>query len=218
MRYNHHVCYYSNINANFIDSRWIHCDTHTHTHSHTGTTRNLERHLVTCCECVTHTHLKIVPALTGSHTSTILFKTLTASNIPFSDEQKVFKNMAIFSRFVSKMTNTRKQTAKWTRKHVPISVSISSDLIQTLFFFCDANSHHLVFFSRRFGYPEKNSVEIEICWCWENNRDKIVPYAGLYLYHQLWETRHIYRIPANANIHLVDFQEHLECCFNLLLF
>ena len=72
---------------------------------------------------------------------------MNAFNIPYRNEQKLFKNLAIFGfeSICVKEANSYKQTETtiWIGKHVPISVSISSILIPEPIFLCNANFHHL---------------------------------------------------------------------------
>ena len=106
-------------------------------------TGNLERHLITCSDRIKHIYPKDVYELRET-----LFEKLDAFNIPYRNDQKLFKNLAIFdfeSIFV-KEANSYKQTetTTWIGKHVPISVSISSNLIPDPIFLCNANPHHLI--------------------------------------------------------------------------
>ena len=137
LRYNNHICYVNNINALFKAFRCTTCDTF---FSKTG---NLERHLVTCSDRVKHIYPKNVYELRET-----LFEKLDALNIPYTSEQKLFKNLAIFDceSFCVKEAISYKQTETTTRigKHVPISVSISSNLIPEPIFLCNANPHYLI--------------------------------------------------------------------------
>ena len=106
-------------------------------------TGNLDRHLVTCSDRVKHIYPKNVYELRET-----LFEKLDAFNIPYRSEQKLFKNLAIFDfeSICVKEANSYKQTetTTWIGKHVPISVSISSNLIPDPIFLCNANPHHLI--------------------------------------------------------------------------
>ena len=136
LRYNNHICYVNNINALFKAFRCTTCDTFL---SKTG---NLERHLVTCCDHVKHIYPKNVYELRET-----LFEKLDAFNLPYRIEQKLFKNLAIFDfESLCLKENSYKQTATtaWIGKHVPISDSISSNLIPEPIFLCNANPHHLI--------------------------------------------------------------------------
>ena len=125
---NNHICYVNNINALSKTLRFNTCDTFL---SKTG---NLERHLVTCGDCVKHIYPRNVDELREP-----LLEKLDAFNIPSRIEQKVFKNLAKFD-FESncvKEENSYKQTetTTWIGKHVPTSVTISSNLIMEPIFF-----------------------------------------------------------------------------------
>ena len=136
LRYNNHICYVNNINALFKAFRCTTCDTF---FSKTG---NLERHLVTCSDRVKHIYPKNVYELRET-----LFEKLDAFNIPNKNEQKLFKNLAIFdfeSICVKEDSYKQTETTTWIGKHVPISVSISSNLIPEPIFLCNANLHHLI--------------------------------------------------------------------------
>ena len=137
LRYNNHICYVNNINALFKAFRCTTCDTF---FSKTG---NVERHLVTCSDRVKHIYRKNVHEL-----GEILFEKLDAFNIAYRSEQKLFKNLAIFDfeSICVKEANSYKQTetTTWIGKHVPISISISSNLIPEPIFLCNANPHYLI--------------------------------------------------------------------------
>ena len=72
---------------------------------------------------------------------------MDAINIPYKNEQKLFKNLAIFdfeSIRVKENSYKQTETTTWVGKHVPISVSISSNVIPEPIFLCNANPHHLI--------------------------------------------------------------------------
>ena len=136
IRYNSHICYVDNINALFKAFRCSTCDTYFRK------TGNLERHLVRCSERVKHIYPKNVYQLRET-----LFDKLDSFGIQYTDDQKLFTNLAVFD-FESicipeeKFKNT--ETTTWIGKHVPISVSISSNLIAKPIFLCTSNPHDLV--------------------------------------------------------------------------
>ena len=76
-----------------------------------------------------------------------LFDKLDSFGIQYTDDQKLFTNLAVFD-FESicipdeKFKNT--ETITWIGKHVPISVSISSNLITMPKFLCNSNPRDLV--------------------------------------------------------------------------
>ena len=136
VRYNSHICYVDNINALFKAFRCPTCD------KYFQKTWKLERHLVSCSERVKHIYPKNVYQLQET-----LFDKLDSFNIPYTDEQKLFTNLAVFD-FESicipeeKFKNT--ETTSWIGKHVPTSVSISSNLIAMPIFLCNSNPRDLV--------------------------------------------------------------------------
>ena len=135
-RYNSHICYVDNINALFNAFRCPTCDTY---FQKTG---NLERHLVRCSERVRHIYPKNAYQLRET-----LFDKLDSFGIQYTDDQKLFTNLAVFD-FESvcipeeKFKNT--ETTTWIGKHVPISISISSNLIDKPIFLCNSNPRNLV--------------------------------------------------------------------------
>ena len=136
LRYNNHICYVNNINALFKAFRCTTCDTF---FSKTG---NLERHLVTCSDRVKHIYPKNVYELRET-----LFEKLDAFKIPYRNEQNLFENLVIFdfeSICVKEDSYKQTETTTWIGKHVPISVSIPSNLIPEPIFLCNTNPHHLI--------------------------------------------------------------------------
>ena len=136
IRYNSHICYVAKIHALFKAFRWSNCDTF---FQKTG---NLERHLVRCSERVRHIYPKNVYQVRET-----LFDKLDSFDIQYTDDQKLFTNLFVFD-FESicipeeKFKNT--ETTTWIGKHVPISVSISSNLIAKPIFLCNSNPRDLV--------------------------------------------------------------------------
>ena len=136
LRYNNHICYVIDMNSFFKSFR---CSTSDTIFSKTG---NLERHLTTCSERVKHIYPKNV-----YHLRETLFEKLDSSNIPYREDQKLFENLAVFvfeSICVKEETYKETKTIKWIGKHVPISVSISSNLIPEPIFLCISDPRHLV--------------------------------------------------------------------------
>ena len=99
--------------------------------------------MVTCSDRAKHIYPKNVYELRET-----LFEKLDAFNIPYRNEQKLFKNLAIFDfeSICVKEANSYKQTetTTWIGQHVPISVSISSNLLPEPIFLCNANPHYLI--------------------------------------------------------------------------
>ena len=120
LRFNNHIFYVSDMNSFFTSFRCSKCDT---MFSKTG---NLERHLTTCSERVKHFYPKNVYQLRET-----LFEKLDSFIIPYREDQKLFNNLAVCEYFesicVKEETYKETETTKWIGKHVPISVSISSN-------------------------------------------------------------------------------------------
>ena len=136
IRYNSHICYVDNIHALFKASRCPTCDIY---FQKTG---NLERHLVRCSERVKHIYPKNVYQLRET-----LFDKLDSFGIQYTDDQKLFTNLAVLELESicipdEKFKNT--ETTIWIGKHVRISVSITSNLIAKTIFFCNSNPRDLV--------------------------------------------------------------------------
>ena len=124
------------MNSLFKSFRSSTCDT---IFSKTG---NLERHLITCSERVKHIYPKNVYQLRET-----LFEKLDFFKIPYREDQKLFRNLAFFdfeSICVKEETYKENETTKWIGKHVPKSVSISSNLIPEHIFLCNSDPRHLV--------------------------------------------------------------------------
>ena len=136
IRCNNHICYVDNINALFKAFRCPTCDTN---FQKSG---NLERHLVRCSERVKHIYPKNVYQLRET-----LFDKLDSFGIKYTDDQKLFTILVVFD-FESicipeeKFKNT--ETTTWIGKHVPISVSISTNLITKPIFLWNSNPRNLV--------------------------------------------------------------------------
>ena len=136
LRYNNHICYVSNINAIFQSFRCPNCETFF------NRTFNLERHLTTCSERVKNVYPRNVYQIRET-----LFDKLDSFGINYTSEQKLFKNLAIFdfeSICVQEETFRDTNTKSWIGKHVPISVSICSNLVEEPIFLCNSDPHHLV--------------------------------------------------------------------------
>ena len=136
LRYNSHICYVNNINAVFQSFCCPNCG------NFFNRTFNLEQHLTTCSERVK----KIYPRNVYQVRET-LFDKLHSFRIECTHEQRLFKNLAIFdfeSICVQEESFKDTDTTKWIGKHIPISVSISSNLLKEPIFLCNSDPHHLV--------------------------------------------------------------------------
>ena len=116
LRYNNHICYVSDMNSFLKSFRCNSCDT---IFSKTG---NLERHLIICSVRVKHIYPKNVYQLRET-----LFEKLDSFNIPYIEDLKLFKYLAVFdfeSICNTEETHKETETTKWIGKNVPLSVSI----------------------------------------------------------------------------------------------
>ena len=138
IQFNGHICYVDKIHALFKAFRCPTCDTFFQK------TENLEGHSVRCSERVKHIDPKNEYQLRLRET---LFDKLGSFDIQYTDHQKLFGYPVVFEfeSICIPEENFRNTEAKtWIGKHAPISVSISSNLIATPFFFCNSNPRDLV--------------------------------------------------------------------------
>ena len=134
-RHNNHICYVNNINAVFQSFRCPNCDTSF------NKTFNLERHLILCTEPVKNVYPRNVYQIR----KTLLDK-LDSFGIKYTSEQKLFKNLELFdfkSICRQKESFRDTNTTTWIGKHVPLSVSISSNLVEEPIFLCNSDPNHL---------------------------------------------------------------------------
>ena len=76
-----------------------------------------------------------------------LFDKLDSFGIEYTNEKTFFKNLAIFdfeSICLQEESFKDTDTTKWIGKHIPISVSIPSNLVKEPIFFCNSDPFHLV--------------------------------------------------------------------------
>ena len=136
IRYNSHICYVDKINALFKAFRCPNCDTY---FQKTG---NLERRLVRCSERAKHIYPKNVYQLRET-----LFDKLDSFDIQYTDDQKLFNILAVFdveSICIPEEKFKNTETTTWISKHVPISVSISSNRIDEPLCLCNYNPRDLL--------------------------------------------------------------------------
>ena len=119
----------SNINAVFQAFRCPNCDTFF------NRAFNLERHLTTCSKRVRNIYPRNVYQIRET-----LFVKLDSFGNKYTSQQKLFKNLAKFDFESFKDT----KTTTWICKHVPISVSIFSNLVEEPIFLYNSDLQHLV--------------------------------------------------------------------------
>ena len=118
--------------------------------------------MVRCSERVKHIYLKNVYQLRET-----LFDKRDSFDIQHTDDQKLFINLAVLD-FESicipeeKFKNT--DTTTWIGKHVPISVSISSNLIEEPLFLCNSNPSDLIesFIDAVEGLATKSKAQMKL--------------------------------------------------------
>ena len=123
LRYNSPICYISNINPLFKAYRCTSCDKFVNLAQHP------ERHLTTCKERVKH----VFPENVVYKLRKTLFDKLNFFNVLYANDQKRLKSMEIIdfeSIYVHEDKFRDTNTTKWIGKHIPISVSISTNLIE----------------------------------------------------------------------------------------
>ena len=228
LRYNNHICYVNNIKALFKAFRCTTCDTF---FSKRG---NLERHLVTCSDRVKHIYPMNVEELRET-----LFEKLDAFNILYKNEQKLFKNLAIFDfESICVMENSYKktETTTWIGKHVLISVSISSNLIPEPIFLCNADPHHLILSlitaleglaTQSKAQMKLNFIEVEtaikmkLCALLEqlnqrrNQAERVSNFVDDCIVEEEEKDLSTQFLQMQKN-HLIDLQEHFERYCNVL--
>ena len=101
----------------------------------------MQRHLTTCSEQRKNVYPRNVYRIRET-----LFDNLDTFGIKYISQQEIFKKLALFgfeSTCVQESFNDTKTTT-WIGKHVPISVSISSDLVGEPTFLYISDPHYLV--------------------------------------------------------------------------
>ena len=146
----------SNINAVFQDFRCPNCETFF------NRTFNLERYLTKCSERV-----KIVYPRNVYQIREAAFDHLDSFGIKYTSQYKLFKNLAIFdfeSICVQEESFKDTKTTTWIGKHVPISVSISSNLVEEPIFLYNSDPHHLVssFIGTLKGLASQNKAQLKL--------------------------------------------------------
>ena len=156
IRYNSHICYADNMIALFKAFCCPTCDTY---FQKTG---KLERHFVRCSERVKHIYPKNVYQLRET-----LFDELDSFDIQYTDDQKLFNNLAVFdfdSICIPEESFKNAETTTLIGKHVPISVSIFSNLIAEPLSLCNSNPSNLVesFIDAVEGLATKSKAQMKL--------------------------------------------------------
>ena len=136
LRFNNHIIHTNDIDSFFKCFRCPSCD------CFFNRSDNFNRHLMSCKDKVRHIYPKNVYILRET-----LFEKLGGFNIPVSKDNTLFNNLAIFdfeSICVPSDELKATQTTTWIGKHVPISVLISSNLIDEPIFLYNKDPQKLV--------------------------------------------------------------------------
>ena len=96
-----------------------------------------------------------------------LFDKLDSFDIQYTDDRKLFNNLAVFdfeSICIPEEISENTETTTWMGKHVPISVSISSNLIAEPLILCNSNPRDLVelFIDAVEGLATKSKAQMKL--------------------------------------------------------
>ena len=154
LRFNNHIIHTNDIDSFFKCFRCPSCDTFF------NKSDNFNKHFLRCKDRVRHIYPKNVYELRET-----LFEKLEGVNLPVSEDNKLFNNLAIFD-FESICVPTEElketQTTTWIGKHVSISVSTSSNLIDDPIFLYNKDPQNLIidFVSNLELLAEKSKLEM----------------------------------------------------------
>ena len=133
---NNHIIHTNDMDSFFKCFRCPSCD------CFFNRSNNFHRHLLTCKSRVRYIFPKNAYTLRET-----IFEKLDGFNIPYTEDKKLFSNVAVFD-FESICVPTEElkatETTTWIGKHVPISVSISSNLQDAPIFLCEKDPELLI--------------------------------------------------------------------------
>ena len=136
LRYNNHICYVNDINKFFKKFRCPSCDVF---FNHSG---NFNRHLKTCKERVKNVYPRGAYSLRET-----LFEKLDNFSIAYPEDHTLFRNFVVFdfeAICVQSVEINNTATTSWIGTHVPVSVSISSNLLDEPVFLCEKDPNRLI--------------------------------------------------------------------------
>ena len=155
LRFNNHIIHTNDIDSFFKCFRCPSCDTFFNKSDY------LNKYLLRCKDRVKHIYPEKIYELRET-----LFENLEGFSLPVSEDNKLFNNLAIFD-FESICVPTEElketQTTTWIGKHVPISISISSNLIDEPIFLYNKDPQNLIidFVSNLELLAEQSKLEIK---------------------------------------------------------
>ena len=152
LRYENHICWTADIDKFLEKFRCYVCD-HFFDRSN-----NLEVHMRNCSEKTKHHYPSGAYQL-----SETIFERLEDVNINVPQELRLFCNLIVFDfESITVPDNTLRNTelTSWIGKHVPISVSISSNMLSETIFICNEDPLQLIrdFVSSLTNIAEKSSL------------------------------------------------------------
>ena len=155
LRYNNHICYVNDINKFFKKFRCPSCDVF---FNHSG---HFNRHLKTCKERVKN----IYPRGVYYSLRETLFEKLDNFSITYPEDYTLFRNFVVFdfeAICVQSVEANNTLTTSWIGTHVPVSVSISSNLLEEPVFLCknDPNSLIISFVAQLETLAAKNKADL----------------------------------------------------------
>ena len=136
LRYENHICWTADIYKFLKKFRCYVCD-----HFFNGS-NNLEVHMKNCSERTKHHYPSGAYQL-----SETIFERLEDVNINVPQELRLFSNLIVFDfESITVPDNTIRNTelTSWIGKHVPIRVSISSNLLSETIFICNEDTNQLI--------------------------------------------------------------------------
>ena len=136
LRYNNHICYVNDIKKFFKKFRCPSCDVF---FNHSG---HFNRHLKICKERVKNIYRRGVYFLRET-----LSEKLDNFSIAYPEDYTLFNNLAVFdfeAICVHSVDISNTATTSWIGTHVPVSISISSNLLKEPIFLCEKDPNHLI--------------------------------------------------------------------------
>ena len=130
------ICYVNDINKFFKKFRCPNCDVFI---NHSG---HFNRQLKTCKERVKNIYPRGAYSLRET-----LFEKLHNFSIAYPEDCTLFKNFVVFdfeAICVQSVEINNTATTSWTGTHVPVSASISSNLLNEPVFLCEKDPNHLI--------------------------------------------------------------------------